>query len=85
MPELTEAERREALPELALDKVALTPAAALARAGIRDAPARVHLHMLAGRPAYEFLGAGSVTSVFADNGEVFEGYSEARAVELAKT
>jgi len=46
---------------------------------------RVRLHMLAGRPAYEFLGAGSVTSVFADNGEVFEGYSEARAVELAKT
>ena len=84
MPALTEAERLDALPELELEKIALTPAAALAQARIRDAPERTRLHMLGERPAYEFLGDGSMTSVFADNGERFKGYADARAVEIAK-
>ena len=54
MPVLDESDRIEALPELELERIALTPAAALARAGLRDAPERIRLHMLGGRPASSF-------------------------------
>jgi hypothetical protein len=71
MPQLSEEERLEHLPELDLAAVRLTPSEALARAEL-GAPGEVTLLPVLGRPAYRFGGRGGATTVFADTGELLE-------------
>ncbi len=67
MPRLTPQLRLERLPDLDLTRVTLTPAEAAQRGGVEDAPGRVVLSAVTGRPAYRF--AAGPTTVFADTGE----------------
>ncbi len=71
MPQLSEEERLEHLPELDLAAVRLTPAEALAAAEI-GSPGQVALLPVLGRPAYRFGGRGGATTVFADTGELLD-------------
>ncbi len=71
MPQLSEEERLEHLPELDLAAVRLTPAEALAAAELGN-PGEVTLLPVLGRPAYRFGGRGGATTVFADTGEPLE-------------
>jgi hypothetical protein len=71
MPQLSEEERLEHLPELDLAAVRLTPSEALARAEL-GAPGEVTLLPVLGRPAYRFGDRGGATTVFADTGELLE-------------
>ncbi len=71
MPQLSEEERLEHLPELDLAAVRLTPSEALARAEL-GAPGEVTLLPVLGRPAYRFGDRGGATTVFADTGEVLQ-------------
>lgn len=69
-PDLTNEERLAALEPIDARAVSVDAARALQSAGLRDAPQRVRLNMVAGRPAYHFLEwGGSWTTVFADTGE----------------
>jgi uncharacterized iron-regulated membrane protein len=69
MPQLSEEERLEHLPELDLAAVRITPSDALARAEL-DAPGEVTLLSVLDRPAYRFEERGGATTVFADTGEL---------------
>ena len=64
MPRLTPQERIARLAPLDLSRVRFTPAAATARAGVRQPPQRADLLTVTGRPAYRFDGS----TVFADTG-----------------
>ncbi|MFE1597843.1 PepSY domain-containing protein [Methylobacterium sp. ID0610] len=55
-PALTEAERRAALPPLALDAVRIGPQEALARAGATAFPAALALSMSGDEPVYRLVG-----------------------------
>jgi hypothetical protein len=73
--------RLEKLPNLDVARVRLTPSEA-ADAGLIERPGRTVLLSIMGRPAYRF-GAGDVTTVFADTGEVLEAATLAQAKTVA--
>ncbi len=69
MPSLTPELRVERRAAIDPTRIRLTPAEAAGRADLTVSPARASLRMVVGRPAYQF----ERTTVFADNGDVFEG------------
>jgi uncharacterized iron-regulated membrane protein len=69
MPQLSDEEQLEHLPELDLAAVRLTPSEAAARAEVRT-PGEVRVLPVLGRPAYRFAGRGGPATVFADSGEL---------------
>ena len=86
MPALGGSERLRGLGAVDLDAVLLSPAEAVARAGIEGRVSSATLANLLGRPVYRFGRAfGGETSVFADTGELFEGATPAQAAaEVAR-
>lgn len=84
-PRLTEAERRAALPSLDWDRVALTPEAALDRAGLAAGEAqRITLSMLADLPVYRIVPwDGATRTVAATDGHVIAGPDVAQALAVA--
>ena len=70
MPTLSAQARLERLPELALDRVRLTPAEAAAQAA--SGFGRGVLTTVLDRPAYRFASAYGTAIVFADTGEPLE-------------
>lgn len=84
-PELTEEEHFAGLPALPLAEVRISPLRALASAGVRDTPQRVLLSTVLDRPAYRILdGQDRWHSVFADDGYLFRGLDEAKALSAAR-
>src|SRR5687767_13053284 len=81
MPGLANEERLARAPQLDLSAVALSPAEAATKAGVRAD--RVQVGMLQGRPVYRF-GARAQTIVFADDGTLFEGISRDEAQHVAR-
>ena len=69
MPSLTPELRVERRAAIDPTRIRLTPAEAAGLADLTVSPARASLRMVVGRPAYQF----ERTTVFADNGDVFEG------------
>ncbi|MEH3117754.1 MAG: PepSY domain-containing protein [Methylorubrum populi] len=84
-PRLTEAERRAALPAIAWDRVALTPEAALGRAGLGERDARrITLSMLVDRPVYRIVPwDGPARTVSAVDGGMIAGIDPERALAAA--
>lgn len=80
MPALTELERLDALPPLALDRIHVSPGQALELAAIETPPAAMTLSSLFGRPVYRIRTAlGLLTTVFADGGRVATRFDFAEA------
>ncbi|RVU19780.1 PepSY domain-containing protein [Methylobacterium oryzihabitans] len=83
-PALTEEERRAGLPVLALDRVAVTPDAALAAAGQTDFPRALRLEMQDGGPVYRVTAwDGTRHAVSAVTGSPLAAVPEASAVAAA--
>lgn len=83
-PRLSEAERRAALPPVALDRVALTPDEALARSGLPGAPRGLALAMLDDEPVYRILEwDGARRTVSAADGRRIEALAPERARAVA--
>jgi PepSY-associated TM region len=82
MPALTSESRLEHLPVLNPSLIRLSPAEAFAKSGAFAPPAGATLLTILNRPAYRFGGRGGST-VFADNGELFEMNAE-QAAEAAR-
>lgn len=83
-PELTEEEYFTGLPPLPSEEVRITPAQAFAAAGVTSSAGRVLLATVLSRPAYRILdGQNRWSTVYADNGELFEGLTETTAVQAA--
>ncbi|MDT8398418.1 MAG: PepSY-associated TM helix domain-containing protein [Pseudomonadales bacterium] len=81
-PELTEAERIALLPALVTDRIKLDPVEAAARAQTRNGKplAALRLSSVLGRPAYQVRDqGGTLTTVFADNGEILKGLNAQQA------
>ncbi|MGE0592469.1 MAG: PepSY domain-containing protein [Vicinamibacterales bacterium] len=72
MPEYSPAERLARLAPLEAERVTLTAADAVARAGLDELPQRMFLLTLGTRPVYRLLGRQGWVSVFADDGRVLE-------------
>lgn len=81
LPHLTAGERLARLPALDVSAVRVSPAEAAARVG--SEPFRIRVSMLGGRPVYR-INTGRVfgrwTLVYADTGELFEGFDTESAV-----
>jgi len=81
LPHLTAGERLARLPPLDVTAVRVSPAEAAATVGAE--PFRIRVSMLGGRPVYR-INTGRVfgrwTLVYADTGEVFEGFDAESAV-----
>ncbi len=69
-PSVTEEDRIEHSPPLALDRVNLSAAQAFARVGTPDPPEQARLWMFDARPAYRFSWGRRNRIVYADTGEV---------------
>ncbi|MEX2470265.1 MAG: PepSY domain-containing protein, partial [Pseudohongiellaceae bacterium] len=83
-PELTYEEFLERQPALLVDEVRLSPLQAAQRLGPVSGYTAVSLATSLGRPAYQFeTPAGSIHTVFADNGELLSELNEAQAIEAA--
>src|SRR5262249_19294959 len=82
MPRLTAQARLARLPVLDLDRVRLSPSAAVERAELGIDPTRARLLMLMDRPAYRFNAGGQVT-LFADTGEVLDELGSVEAITIA--
>jgi len=73
MPVLTEADRLARIGAIEFDRIALSPAEAAEIAGFDGDARAVTLTTLLGRPAYRIGRTfGRQSTVFADNGEIFE-------------
>jgi hypothetical protein len=82
MPSLTLDERLARQAPLDLTTAIIGPSEAAVRA--RLAPETVRVAMLDGRPAYRLTEARSFTTLFADSGEIFTGWSEDGALRIAR-
>jgi hypothetical protein len=83
MPGLAEEERLARAQPLDLTAATISPAEAAEMFGLNGD--RMHVGMLNGRPVYRFGAGRSLTLVYADNGDFFEGMDKARAFDLART
>ena len=81
MPTLTPNERLERLPPLDLSGARSTPAEAAGRYGL--SPNRVRIATLYGRPVYRFVERGLPVTVFADDGERLEPFTQDEAMTVA--
>src|SRR6476619_6233427 len=66
MPEYGAAERLARLAPVDAASIRLTPAEALEKATLADAPARIRISMLRSRPVYRFFVQGEWVTVFGD-------------------
>jgi hypothetical protein len=74
MPALDADDRLRGQGPIDFDAIALSPAEAVASAGIDGAVTELGLGSLLGRPAFRIgLGFGRTATVFADTGEIFQG------------
>jgi uncharacterized iron-regulated membrane protein len=84
-PNLTDGERLAALPDIAWDKVQLTPDAAMAAAGLTHYPRDLRLNMLHDEPVYRLLdGNGRRQTVSAVDGRAIDGISVEQALAVAR-
>src|SRR6185312_9462884 len=83
-PQITTGERLLRLQAIDFSTVAVTPAQAAAKEGIK--PYRVRLSMYAGRPVYRITknSIGNWTTVYADTGEVLPPMGREQALEFLK-
>ena len=81
MPEMAPEEQLARSAPLDLSKVRLTPAQAFAAVGADEAP--IELAMLGDRPVYR-VGGRAATLVYADTGDIFEGFTAAAAETQAR-
>jgi PepSY-associated TM region len=73
-PSVSRADRLAHLSPLNASTIDLTPSEAFARLHIEDSPERVTLRMLDGRPAYKFYSGDDGSIVYADDGQIQEGF-----------
>ncbi|MGJ5179763.1 PepSY domain-containing protein [Bradyrhizobium oligotrophicum] len=84
-PGLSEKERLAALPDLQWSAVALTPDAALRRAGATSFPRDLRLSMLGDEPVYRLVGwDGSRRTLSAVDGRMITDISEQQALAVAR-
>ena len=83
MPGLAEEERLARAQPLDLTTATISPAEAAEMFGLNGD--RMHVGMLNGRPVYRFGAGRSLTLVYADNGDFFEGMDKNQAFDLART
>jgi len=83
LPEFSTAERLARLPPLDAAAIRLTPAEALAAAGLQSAPQRVVLTSFQSRPVYRFMFDSGSLTVFADAGAYVESVGPDAAVAIA--
>jgi uncharacterized iron-regulated membrane protein len=84
MPEYGAAERLARLAPVDAASIRLTPAEALEKATLADAPARIRISMLRSRPVYRFSVQGEWVTVFADDGSVLEQLSPDAALDVTR-
>ena len=82
MPAVTPDERSLHDEPLAVASLRVTPSEAAASAGLKS-PGGIELGMLRGRPVYRFSGRAPRV-VFADDGSVLDGVTEAEAMDIAR-
>src|SRR5213079_3562556 len=85
MPGLTPDMRLERITELNLGAVKLSPAEAVAKAELGEAPARAMMLMIMHRPAYRFTVGGGSVSLFADTGELLPEIGKEVALKIASS
>lgn len=84
-PHLTDKERLAALPDIAWDKVLLTPDRAMAVAGVVRYPRDLRLNMLNDEPVYRLLdGDGRRQTVSAVDGRTIDSVSLEQALAVAR-
>ena len=82
MPNLTTEERLSRAPVLDLSRARVDVGEAAARVGL--APRRILIGMLGDRPVYRFVGAGGLTTVYADTGAMLDGLDAEAVLEIAR-
>src|SRR3989454_8181973 len=85
MPGLTADMSLARLTELNLGAVKLSPAEAVAKAELGEAPARAIMLMIMDRPAYRFTVDGGSVTLFADTGELLREIGKAEALKIASS
>ena len=85
MPGLTADMSLARLTELNLGAVKLSPAEAVAKAELGEAPARAMMLMIMDRPAYRFTVDGGSVTLFADTGELLPEIGKAEALKIASS
>ncbi|PYS12169.1 MAG: hypothetical protein DMG17_21315, partial [Acidobacteria bacterium] len=85
MPGLTADMSLARLNELNLGAVKLSPAEAVAKAELGEAPARAMMLMIMDRPAYRFTVDGGSVTLFADTGELLPEIGKAEALKIASS
>ena len=85
MPGLTPDMRLERITELNLGAVKLSPAEAVAKAELGEAPARAMMLMIMDRPAYRFTVSGGTVTLFADTGELLSEIGQGEAMRIASS
>ena len=84
MPEFTQSDRLEHIPQLNLSQAKLTPSQAFAEVGADARPVRATVGMIGGRPVYRFLPQDDRwVAVFADDGEVLRRLDSSTAIQIA--
>ncbi|MET0877181.1 MAG: PepSY domain-containing protein [Tardiphaga sp.] len=84
-PGLSDKERLAALPDIAWDKVQLSPDRIMAQAGIPAFPRDLRLHMLDDEPVYRLTGwDGKRQTLSAVDGRVIDGVPLERALAVAR-
>lgn len=78
-PSWTDEERVASLPAIATERIAVTPDAALAAAGVRTLPTTFRLEMLAAEPVYRIVADGSHWALSAATGETIREVGADRA------
>jgi len=81
-PSVSEESRLQHLAPLDRAKLAVTPEMAGEKAGV-SAPDEVKLSSILSRPVYRFRSGRRIAVVYADSGEVFRGFQESQAREVA--
>src|SRR5205809_5958150 len=85
MPGLTADMSLARLNELNLGAVKLSPAEAVAKAELGEAPARAMMLMIMDRPAYRFTVDGGSVTLFADTGELLSEIGQGEAMRIASS
>ena len=80
-PQFTESEHLDNSVPLEFSRINLSPSEALGLASVTDIPRNLRLVNVIGRPAYQFISQSrGYTTVFADDGTILRGLSEAQAM-----
>ena len=80
-PQFTESESLDSSVALEFSEVNFSPSDALSRSSVTEMPRDLRLVNVIGRPAYQFISQDrGYTTVFADDGTLLRGLSEAQAM-----